>query len=219
MNHTKKMILVPQESVARLHDTPTSSPQIQMSALDTEMSYIMRKQYADDSEKWKKYNEALQRYLYFANESRKPLEISLALPDEKKETESPIRQQLELVMPKTYRAQALRIFDYLKDSKVTWDSSGTVTINGQGIPHSNIIELISDLTRSRRHFEPTGVTPFIQALAHMNFPLDLIGNEKRRATVRQAKQTGSGITVLPSGRVSKGRKNKIMKRKHVWKSW
>jgi len=236
MNHTKKMILVPHDSVARLHDTPTSSPQTQMSSLDTEMSYIMRKQYADDSEKWKKYNEVLQRYLFFANESRKPLEISLSVPEGKKQTESSLRQQVMSVVPKTYKAQALRIFDYLSQhgSTVTWDSTGAVTLNGAPVPHSNILELISDLTRFRRHFEPIGVTTFTQALAQMNIPLDLIGNDRRRAAILQAKQTGSGVKyrgVMPlqnhvsKDRVTKKSKrvaaNKMLKQKvrHMWRSW
>ncbi|KAK3924584.1 ATP-dependent Clp protease adapter protein ClpS 2 [Frankliniella fusca] len=73
MNHVKKMILVPHESVARLHDPTPSTTETQLSALDNEMELIMRKKYADDSLKWKLYNEALQRYLHFNNERKKPV--------------------------------------------------------------------------------------------------------------------------------------------------
>ncbi|KAK3909652.1 O-phospho-L-seryl-tRNA:Cys-tRNA synthase, partial [Frankliniella fusca] len=69
----KKMILVPHESVARLHDPTPSTTETQLSALDNEMEIIMRKKYADDSLKWKLYNEALQRYLHFNNERKKPV--------------------------------------------------------------------------------------------------------------------------------------------------
>ncbi|KAK3907324.1 50S ribosomal protein L33 1 [Frankliniella fusca] len=77
MNHVKKMILVPHESVARLNDSTPPTSETQVSALDNEMELIMRKKYADDSLKWKLYNEALQRYLHFKNESKKPLQISV----------------------------------------------------------------------------------------------------------------------------------------------
>ena len=110
MNHVKKMILVPHDTVARMHDTTAPTPQTQMSSLDTEMSYILRKQYADDSEKWKKYNETLQRYLHFANENRKPLAIELKLDDEKTEEthqNAVVRRQLFTVTLKTYRDQTL----------------------------------------------------------------------------------------------------------------
>ncbi|KAK3929353.1 Putative uncharacterized transposon-derived protein [Frankliniella fusca] len=75
------MILVPHESVARLHDPTPSTTETQLSALDNEMELIMRKKYADDSLKWKLYNEALQRYLHFNNERKKPaVLINLNMP-------------------------------------------------------------------------------------------------------------------------------------------
>ncbi|KAK3925500.1 Putative uncharacterized transposon-derived protein, partial [Frankliniella fusca] len=79
MNHVKKMILVPHESVAKLNDPTPPASETQLSALDNEMELIMRKKYADDSLKWKLYNEALQRYLHFNNERKKPGEDAYTL--------------------------------------------------------------------------------------------------------------------------------------------
>ncbi|KAK3923848.1 putative replication endonuclease from prophage-like region [Frankliniella fusca] len=79
MNHVKKMILVPHDSVAKLNDPTPPASETQLSALDHEMEHIMRQRYADDSLKWRLYNEALQRYLHFKNESRKPVQISARL--------------------------------------------------------------------------------------------------------------------------------------------
>jgi hypothetical protein len=192
MKHVKKMILVPHDTVARLHDTPTATPQTQMSSLDTTMTQIMRQQYADDSEKWKKYNEALQRYLHFAGETRKPLTLELST---EQSSSSAVREQLYSVMPKKYKEQAVKIYDYLANSPLTWDTTGAVSVDGTLIPQSNIIDLISDLTRSRKHFIPHGSTQFIQALGRINIPLDLIGNEHHRTAILKAKQTGGGITI------------------------
>ena len=121
------MILVPHESVARLNDPTPSTSHTQMSALDTEMNYILRKQYADASEKWKKYNEALQRYLHFSKESHKPVSIEIAsILDEKKDTvadsnlNSVIRQRLSSVLPKTYKDQAVKIHDYYGCRRFTY---------------------------------------------------------------------------------------------------
>ena len=191
MNHAKKMILVPHDTVTRIRDTVTPTPQTQMSSLDTEMRTIMREKYADDSEKWKKYNEVLQRYLFFANESRKPIKLEIVSAEK---PNSAMRQQLITVMPKTYKDQAVKMFDYLSSegSPITWDSTGAVSIHGNLIPQSNILDFISDLTRSRRSFEPLGVAKFVNALAQMNFPLDIIGNERRRRAILQARQSGSG---------------------------
>ena len=174
MNHVKKMILVPHESVARLNDPTPSTSHTQMSALDTEMNYILRKQYADDSEKWKKYNEALQRFLYFSKESHKPVSIEIQPVSDEKNTadstaDSVIRQRLASVLPRTYKDQAVKIHDYLAadGTPITWDSNGVISIKGTTIPHSNIIDLISDLTRNRKNFEPQGMSQFIQTLLHI----------------------------------------------------
>ncbi|KAK3918939.1 Putative uncharacterized transposon-derived protein, partial [Frankliniella fusca] len=150
----KKMILVPHESVAKLNDPTPSTTETQLSALDNEMELIMRKKYADDSLKWKLYNETLQRYLHFKNESKKPVQISVN--EFTGEAENVVRQQLAAAMPKTYKEAALRTYDYLSTSgsRVTWDSSGLVSLSGTPVANSNIIDLISDLTRSRKNFEP-----------------------------------------------------------------
>ena len=139
-----------------------------------------------------------------------------------------IRQQLEAALPKTYKAHALRIFDYLSqaDSKVTWDSTGTVSINKQTVPNSNIIDLISDLTRTRKNFEPVGVLPFIKALSAINIPLELVSNSTRRKEIIEARnQSGSGIrpvvdrslTTLKKGKVIKPKKKQP--KRNAWKTW
>lgn len=241
MNHVKKLLLVSPESVAKLNDATPSTAQTQTSSLDAEMDLILRKKYADDSEKWKHYNEALQRYLYFVNEKKRPVEISVADYTESKDTSELIRNQLETALPKTYKAAALRIFDYLKQSatQVTWDSQGIVSIDNQPIPNSNIIDLISDLTRQRKSFEPTGVSRFIKALSTANIPLELVSNSTRRQEISDARnQSGSGLTIISpppvthpkqirKGRVAKRvppkKKGKVTKRvsqkRNAWKTW
>ncbi|KAK3915975.1 Nuclear protein MDM1 [Frankliniella fusca] len=221
------MILVPHESVAKLHDPTPSTTETQLSALDNEMELIMRKKYADDSLKWKMYNEALQRYLHFNNERKKPVRISVEdfSLDDTGDT-ALIRQQLAAAMPKTYKAAALRLYDYLSTtgSRVTWDSSGLVSLEGTPVTNSNIIDLISDLTRSRKNFEPVGVSNFIKTLSTLNIPLELIPNEKRRVAIIQARNQDGGGTVVPIRRVRKRvtkikRVLKPLKPKHAWQSW
>ncbi|KAK3931294.1 Twinkle protein, mitochondrial [Frankliniella fusca] len=223
----KKMILVPHESVARLHDPTPSTTETQLSALDNEMELIMRKKYADDSLKWKLYNEALQRYLHFNNERKKPVRISVEdfSLDDTGDT-ALIRQQLAAAIPKTYKAAALRLHDYLSTtgSRVTWDSSGLVSLEGTPVTNSNIIDLISDLTRSRKNFEPVGVSNFIKTLYTLNIPLELIPNEKRRVAIIQARNQDGGGTVVPITKPKRVRNRvtkikRLTKPKHAWHSW
>lgn len=227
MKHAVKMVLVPHESVARLQEKPvTPTPQTQMNALDSDMSLILKKQYASDSEKWKEYNATLQRYLHFAGEGRKPLTFELGSnkldeeePPKKEDTHSAIREQLIEVMPKTYKVLGSKVFDYLSrdGSTVTWDSVGTVSVHGTPVPHSNIIDLISDLTRSRKNFVPHGVDKFIEAVARMNIPLELVKNERRRTAILRYKQGGSHQS--GRGRQKAQVATEKPAKKHAWKAW
>lgn len=205
MNHVKKLVLVPHESVARLHDSSPTSAQEKMGALDTEMKTILNKQYADDAEKWKVYSEALQRYLHFADDKRKPVSLELKTEEEKQNIPTSWRAQIASLVPRTYKDAALRIFDYLgrDGSPLTVDTTGVVSINGTPLSHSNIVDLISDLTRSRKNVPPPpGSSSFVQALAGMNIPLELIGNEIRKNEIQQLK------TLRPAKKASDGEKKK-----------
>lgn len=233
---------MPQESMARLNDTPTLSPQSQMNSLDGEMQSILNKKYAEDSEKWKMYSDTLQRYLHFASETRKPLSIEI---DSKTDNtalirDEAVRAQLAASVPKTYKSHSLRIYDYLcqSHSTVTWDASGTLSINNTVVPQSNLVDSISDLTRSRKNFAPPGTDALCQALAQMNVPLELIGNTDRRQLIQKLKgQRGGGVVEhrkLPrkvhikkiiSAKKSAIKNKKIKKvsikngKKYGWKTW
>ncbi|KAK3918352.1 Histidine decarboxylase [Frankliniella fusca] len=67
MEHCKKLVLVPHET----GKNPVGrTPEVLMNDLDREMQHIL-KQKAEDREKWKLYEQALQKYLYFVNERKK----------------------------------------------------------------------------------------------------------------------------------------------------
>lgn len=81
MEHCKKLVLIPHETLSRFHDKPIShTPGQSMGELDQEMHKILQNK-AHDSEKWKMYDQTLQRYLHFANEQRKPVHFELPTLD------------------------------------------------------------------------------------------------------------------------------------------
>ena len=73
MEHARKMILLPQESVKRLQATlgndkikSVQTPGSVTSRLDAEMKEILNTPtYKDEREKWTLYRQVLQRYLHF----------------------------------------------------------------------------------------------------------------------------------------------------------
>ena len=73
------------------------------------------------------------------------------------------------------KAEALmeRIKD---DPDVTWNSRGEFVYKGKVIVGSNMVDLVNDMMRQRKGFEPRGRFEFARALRHTNVPQDLVGN-------------------------------------------
>ena len=203
MEHCKKLVLVPHETLDRLHEKPMSRTGTDvMGELDTDMHKILL-QKAEDSEKWKLYHQALQRYLHFANEQRKPLSIQLpsieenAQPEDKSnEVNGQLLARLTSVIPKKFQNTATGLFQTLSSEQnktlLYWDHTGVVKINDTPIPQSNIIDLVSDAVRNRKTAQAIGWQAFASTLKQLNVPMDLISNSQYKEFIRT--QTGRGTT-------------------------
>ena len=179
-----------------------------MGELDTDMHKILL-QKAEDSEKWKLYQQSLLRYLHFANEPKKPLEISFPSEENKSseenkaddETNKNLLSQLVAVIPRIIQRKAVTLYNILgsEQSKdvISWNSTGLVNINGTPLPQSNIIDLISDAVRSRKTSQAVGWQEFATALKQMNVPMDLINNTHYKEFIRT--QKGNGATPHQNG--------------------
>ena len=53
--------------------------------------------------------------------------------------------------------------------------------NDNAVPGTNVIDLVDDLVRAKKNFNPTGVPIFLQSLKEINLPHTYIGNDTRRA--------------------------------------
>lgn len=88
MNHTKRMVLVPEYTLERLQQQQKIlTPQVTQTLrnLDVEMSEILSNKHLDDEEKAKPYNQALQRYLTFYDQRKaQPLHVKLQAQKPKK---------------------------------------------------------------------------------------------------------------------------------------
>ena len=205
------MILVPAELSERLQ--PQQSKVIGSRGvsrtLDGEMSDILSDKKLSDESKWRKYSAALNRYMHFVNENRKPLELPIISSssiqrvegEQEKEEHShnavdSIRNTLLAVIPKKFINSATIIYDQLSlphaRSIISWDENGLVSVSGTPLAGSNIIDLVSDLTRFRKSFNPEGWQTFATALAELHLPADLIGNKKYETIIRG--QSGAGST-------------------------
>ncbi|CAH0387606.1 unnamed protein product [Bemisia tabaci] len=75
MEHAKKMILVPSETVERLHQPSSSRDPLR--DLHSELSKILHSRNLSDDEKWTIYEQMLQRSMRYAEQRRKPLSFTV----------------------------------------------------------------------------------------------------------------------------------------------
>lgn len=213
MERAKKMVLIPADGLKRFQrrmgevadasQAPTAAHGTPASKLDHEMSSILNQETKDDAEKWKLYQQTLQRYLYFANEERKPLQITIHEEDRggaanptgnpaeaanvsetvkpgaagSGELSSQARNVLTAV-PAKYNTKASILMRLLGGipSRFGWDTAGVISIDGVAVPGTNIVDLVNHATRSRKNFNPAGTAQFARFLHAINAPQEAVGN-------------------------------------------
>ena len=99
-------------------------------------------------------------------------------------------------IPVTQQAKARRIVDAMKANPnvVTWNSDWELVHNGVPVPNTNVVDLVNDLVRSKKNFNPLGAPQILQGLKKINFPSAYIGNDDRR---QQMMSPGAAAAVTP----------------------
>lgn len=227
---------MPHEALAKFHEKPASRTTGDvMNDLDQEMSRIL-KQRAADSEKWKLYEQALQKYLYFVNEQKKPAALLFPETNPKEsevesESESPhdtvLKERLLSLIPVKFKNAAAALYEHLSTPEakryISWDRNGTTSVGGE--TYTSIIDLISDAVRTRKQPKISRWQPFASVLKSLHTPLDIIGNQKYIQAIQS--QDGAGLTDKHAGisktstptphkltEVRRARLNKTKKTKH-----
>jgi len=79
MEHAKKMVVVPQELIERMREGEPTPPVGRGSGggLDAEMHRILNDKRLDDNEKWKQYQQILQRFLHASAAKRRGISIPI----------------------------------------------------------------------------------------------------------------------------------------------
>lgn len=135
--------------------------------------------------------------------------------------------QILSLIPKTYNKKGESLLNLIgaSKSKIRWDNEGTVIIDNEKIPGSNIVDLINDSLRPLKKSDPIGWDRFAKALKDIKVPLTYIGNPKRCEFINQlqAKDLNktSEIEVQEFSTPSSGDKRSITKiRKKIdWEKW
>ena len=230
MEYAKKMALVDPRLLENVRaKAPSNTPIASvLRDLDDEMRNILERTDMDVREKVALYNQVLGRYNDLDDRRRQePLRVAITKTSgEEKEaaldkaddeaTTSPKRVPLESEIidsvPKLMRKKARRLLDKIRTgSGVEWNDRGQLLINNAVVPGSNIVDLVNDVLRKRRHFEPVGWQPFGRGLKEMNVTMDLVGNPERWRYMQSAGVDDgdvSGPTVEATKRVGTRRRRR-----------
>jgi hypothetical protein len=168
----KKAILVPSEFGQQVR--PVDEP---LSDIDSEMMRIMQMQNLPLDIKIRNYNQLLQRYMTMKNIRNQPLKLDIQEQDSSVVSEDEILEGIPLTKKEIGR---LLLSFIRKQANIVIERNGEVTINGNRIPDSNIVDLVHDIVRDRKTSKPpAGSRPFLKALKNANIPLEYIGNKNR----------------------------------------
>ena len=84
-------------------------------------------------------------------------------------------------VPKTMQNRANLLIQKLKDHSdvISWNENGQLVLEGSIIPNSNIVDLVNDVMRKRKGFNPEHSNTLAKALAKINVPGDYLRNPDR----------------------------------------
>ena len=103
-------------------------------------------------------------------------------------------------MPKTFQQPANILLSELQKhpERIQWDNN-ELTIDGKRMVGSNLVDLVGDVLRNRKTVSaPMYSDDFLQLLADMNVPEELIRNKYRLAKFRSLKGNSLSTPPLPA---------------------
>jgi hypothetical protein len=224
MEHTKKMVLIPQDvlkSFQAKQDIAMEPQVARLQDLDSELKSILSSNVDSDS-KFKMYQQTLQRYLFLKEKQRQPLQVEFASPNtvnagiqNSQQQQEAVGQQQELPVtprkgirsvitsvPMKGRAAARMLVDHLENNPdITWNNLGEIIVGGERILDSNVLDLVKDLSYVKKGLQPSEpMIEFVRALKKSNVPHNAIGNKELFAAAAAPTPAAAAQSPSPRGR-------------------
>ena len=120
--------------------------------------------------------------------NKKRVTLTESLPTETSE-DTAIEQEVMKSVPKVYKTGARQLLGKIKDNRdvLHWNNKGELLYEDKEISGSHLVDLVNDILRHRKGFEPVGWSVFARGLARMNVPENLVPNPQRQSAVREFK--------------------------------
>ena len=160
--------------------------------LDDDMRTVLDRRDLSDDEKVRQYNQILQRYLKYHDHLRTP---SL-----RKESTQVKEEDVVRTVPLKFRAKAENLLKRIeREPNMHWNERGEFVHDGRVIKGSNIVDLVNDVVRHRKDFQPHGWQDFARALRRGNVPQDLVGNRRRWDWMHRDSATSDAFSTAEEG--------------------
>ena len=190
MEYAKKMALVDPRILETIASQPKDTVGKVLQRLDDDMQAIINRSDLKEGEKVTLYNQILDRYNDIDEKRvQEPMRVTVvndgndeARVDKESESKPSGIVEVEIVdsVPKTLKRKAQRLVEKLKaDSAVDWNDRGEFVHNGEVVTGSNMVDLVNNVLRKRKHIAPVGWKRFANQLKRLNVSMDLIGNPER----------------------------------------
>ena len=174
---------------------PPVEPRVKvMDTLDKKMESKLEREDLSTDERLKLYDQSFTRYLNVHDDYRpRPVvsKVSTSPPAViETETKDAIEEEILESVPKTMKTKAELLVRKMKaDPSISWSEKGELKYKGETVRGSNVVDLVNDVLRKRKYFNPQGWETFGEALREANVPQDLIGHEDRWKYITQTKRT------------------------------
>jgi len=167
MEHAKKMALVEprlldvlqnQQKQHLLQNQHLPATTKSMAVLDEDMKKIWDRQDLSTEEKVTQYNQALQRYLSYKEQHERPYPVPVqSMPSADTPVSSSLEEDTLESIPKTMKNKAKLLLRKVKSHPdLKWSPKGEMIYKGQLHSGSHLSDLVNDLLRHRKGFEPLG---------------------------------------------------------------
>ena len=92
-------------------------------------------------------------------------------------------------VPKLYKTGARQLLDKIKENRdvLHLNDKRELVYENKPISGSHVVDLVNDILRYRKGFEPVGRSVFARGLARMNVPENLVRNPQTQSTIREFK--------------------------------
>ena len=175
MTNVRKMALFDPRLLETLRNPMQPPVDTTLRDLDADMTNILDRTDIEVSDKERLYNQALLRYNGMTiSRANKPTRVVVVREEkvvngEDAEEENDCAAEIVATMPK---------------KMMDWNDRGELLHEGVAIPGSNITDLVHDLVRRRKTFDPIGWRQLASQLRSSNIPMELVGNVARRRHIQ-----------------------------------